>query len=119
MKHSKSWYRKKCVAIAKRIALTRDQYTCQKCGKNKFSDGVSIHASHVYPEGTYAGLSANPENIKALCYHCHFWWWHKNPLEARDWFASTFPKRYVILKSLAKLTIQKDWEKEFEIMKNL
>lgn len=109
-KHTQSWYRKKCVVIAKRLAKERDNYTCQKCG----SKPEKIDGSHVYPEGTYHGLSANIENIKALCSYCHLYWWHKNPLEARDWFAKKFPERYKNLKKLAQTTIKKDWKKEYE-----
>ncbi len=118
-KHSSSWYRKKCVEIAKKIALERDNYTCQKCDKNKYEDNVAIHGSHVFPEGRYHGMSANPDNIKALCYTCHFQWWHKNPIDASEWFALKFPERYAILKKLSREIIQKDWRAEFEIMKNL
>lgn len=32
--------------------------------------------------------------MKVLCYHHHIGWWHKNPLEAGDWFKATFPDRW-------------------------
>jgi len=118
-KHTNAWYRAECVKIAKRLALERDGYTCQRCGLNKFIDNIAMHGSHVFPEGTYHGLSANIDNIKALCYRDHFLWWHKHPTEAGEWFASTFPERYAKLKVLSRKTIQIDWKSEFEKMKLL
>jgi len=107
---TQTWWRKKCVFIAKRLAKERDNYTCQKCGKKP----DKIDGSHVYPEGTYHGMSAEVDNIKALCSFCHLYWWHKNPLEARDWFEMKFPDRYNRLKQMSRLIIKKDWKEEFE-----
>ena len=25
------------------------------------------------------------ENVKALCVGCHLYWWHKHPIEAKEW----------------------------------
>jgi len=111
--HTQSWYRKKCVAKAKVIALTRDNYTCVRCGASK-ANGKAIHGSHVYPEGTYHGMSANPLNIKALCYQCHFNWWHKNPMEAKEWFCKKYPDRARKLKILSRTTIKTDWKQFYE-----
>lgn len=116
-KKTPTWYRKKCVEIAKRLAKERDGYRCQRCPRDA-SQGYQMHGSHVYPEGSYHGMSAMVENIKCLCAQCHMDW-HENPIEARDWFARTFPKRYARLKMLSRQTIKVDWEKQFEIMKNL
>lgn len=115
---SQSWYRKKCVIEAKRIALTRDSYTCQRCNRSR-EQGAVIHGSHVYPEGTYHGLSANPDNIKALCYLCHFQWWHKHPTEAGAWFIGKFPERHEKLKILSRQIIKTDWKQELERLKIL
>ena len=24
-------------------------------------------------------------NVKALCLGCHLYWWHKHPIEAKEW----------------------------------
>ena len=108
-KHSSSWWRKKRVEEAKKIALERDSYSCQKCGKSKEA-GYAIHGSHVYPEGTYHNISADPLNIKALCYQCHFNWWHKHPTEAGLWFRKTFPERYEYLKMKSLESIKINWQ---------
>lgn len=111
---SSTWYRKKEVAKAKKTALVRDNYTCQRCGRTKES-GIAIHASHVYPEGRYVGMSADPMNIKALCYQCHFLWWHKHPIEAGAWFKETFPERAEYLLEQSRKTIQVDWKKRYGV----
>ena len=38
-----------------------------------------------------------------LCYHCHLEWWHKNPLEAAEWFKGYSPERYEYLWSKKEL----------------
>ena len=116
-KHTNSWYRKKCVVKAKKIALERDGYTCQKCGRQKGE--WKIHGSHVFPEGRYVSMSADVENIKALCYSCHFQWWHKNPIESSEWFKKQFPERYRNLKRRSMKSEVVDWKKRWEIMKTL
>lgn len=114
--HTQSWYRKKCVEIAKKIALERDGYACVRCPRRK-EYGDIIHGSHVFPEGRYHGMSADPENIKGLCYQCHMQWWHKHPTEAGEWFKKTYPERYTYLLKLSRTTIKKDWKKEYEAMR--
>lgn len=107
------WYRKKCVSSAKKEAMERDGYQCQRCGRRK-DQGFAIHASHVYPEGRYISLSATTINLKALCYQCHFQWWHKNPIEAGEWFRKKFPDRAKKLKALAQKTEVVNWKARYE-----
>ena len=77
------------VEMAKTIAKKRDNYICQKCWNKGY-----IHGSHIINEARDHRLSTNEDNIKALCYNCHFNWRHKNPVEAGDWFREKFPGRY-------------------------
>lgn len=37
--------------------------------------------------------------MKVMCYHCHLNWWHKNPMEAAEWFANKFPDRWEYLQA--------------------
>lgn len=101
--------RKKCVTLAKKIAVLRDNKTCRKCLRNKFS-GWAQHGSHVYPEGRYKSMSADVDNIIDLCYYCHFQWWHKNPLEAAEWFNTNFPELAETLKIRARIIRQVNWD---------
>lgn len=108
---SQPWYRKKCVERAKRLAKERDNWICQRCGKDG-KNGYQIHGSHIFSEGRYHGLSANILNIKALCAQCHMWW-HENPIDAVNWFKERFPERYKKLLILSRTTIQIDWKREY------
>ncbi len=59
--------------------LIRDK-RCLRCGKESI-----LHTSHIYPRGKYPRMQFLPENVKALCTGCHLYWWHKHPIEAREW----------------------------------
>lgn len=87
--------RKKCENRAKLCAKIRDKYTCQKCYKKV--EGANAHGSHVIPVSAGNQFRFDEKNIKTLCYHCHINWWHKNPIEASEWFKKTFPERYKYL----------------------
>ena len=107
-KKSKTWYRKKLVAQAKIEVRKRDK-KCQKCGSKK-----NLHCSHVYPEAEFKHMSADPLNMKLLCYRCHFWWWHRNTMDAAEWFKNKFPERYLILSKMSKVKRKINWEKKYE-----
>lgn len=93
--NKRSAIKKKLDKLVKNYVKERDNYTCQKCGKKV--EGVNCQASHVFPVGSCSKLQFEPLNMKVLCYHCHLNWWHKNPLEASEWFESKFPERLAIL----------------------
>lgn len=78
----------------------RDDYKCVRCGTT-----VGLSPSHVYPTGRYPRMAWMMTNILTLCWmKCHLNWWHKNPIEAHDWFKETFPDRYIELKEISKDT---------------
>ena len=85
---------KKLDKLSKKVVYLRDDWTCQRCGKN---DGSDYQASHVIPVSAGNKLRWDTKNMKVLCYHCHLNWWHKNPMEAAEWFAKTFPERWEYL----------------------
>jgi hypothetical protein len=39
-------------------------------------------------------LRYDEKNVITLCYHCHLNWWHKNPIEAGEWFKNKFSENY-------------------------
>jgi 5-methylcytosine-specific restriction endonuclease McrA len=85
---------KKLDLLSKKLVYLRDDYTCQRCGKR---DGSDYQASHVIPVSAGNKLRWDIQNMKVLCYHCHLNWWHKNPLEASEWFKQKFPERHAYL----------------------
>lgn len=91
---------------SKQVVYLRDNYTCQKCGKYSKTD---YQASHVIPVSAGNKLRWDPLNMKVMCYHCHLNWWHKNPMEAAEWFATKFPDRWKYLqenRGMYKHTLQ-------------
>lgn len=85
-----TYFRKKCVEVAKAIAKVRDKYICQRC--NKKVSWHDCHWSHIIPESKNKYLSCEPENIKVLCYRCHKNR-HENPIEAAKRVKSKRPER--------------------------
>ena len=86
----------KCWAMAKKVVGIRDDHQCQHCYKR--AEGTNGHTSHVIPKSVGGALRYDLMNLKLLCYHCHINWWHKNPVEAGEWFQMTFPDRWEYLK---------------------
>ena len=85
----------KAITLAKLRAKERDGYICQKCDKEV--SGRNCHGSHVIPVSQDGRLACDILNIKAMCTHCHMFWWHKDPLAAQPWFKSKFPDRWKYL----------------------
>lgn len=96
--------------IAKTLAKIRDNYTCQKC--DKAVEGTNCHGSHVIPVSAGNKLRWDLNNIKTLCYHDHINVWHKNPLEAAEWFKAKFPERDEYLEENKGIRQFKRWELE-------
>lgn len=94
---SRGWYSEKLEDLAKGFAKERDGYICQKCGEQV--KGSNAHGSHVIPVSAGNALRWDLINIKCLSYHNHLNWWHKNPIEAAEWFKGKFPERWEYLKN--------------------
>ena len=101
--------------LASKYIKQRDNHTCAKCGKHEIASS-SIHVSHVIPKSRGQSYRWNPINLKCLCFHCHINWWHKNPLEASEWYRQAFPGRWEELQKIrnTKMTVMdleelRDW----------
>lgn len=112
---SPTYWRKKCVAWAKLEAKNRDNYVCVKCGKKVI--GMNAHGSHIYNEGTYRSMSADPDNILTMCYYDHINWWHKSPLDASEWFKKKYPELAKTLKLRARILRVINWKRRWEEIK--
>ena len=105
---------------AKDFVKARDKYICQKC--NAHVEGANAHASHVIPVSAGNQFRYDPLNMKCMCYHHHINWWHKNPVEAGEWFKEKFPERHEYLFSKPKETVKftidelRNMEKDFKAM---
>ena len=92
--------------VSKQIVKLRDGNVCQHCGK--WVEGRDRQASHVIPVSAGSKLRWDPMNMKVLCNYCHLHWWHKNPMEAAQWFEEKFPDRWEYLQAnrgIAKFTV--------------
>ena len=113
-----STYKKKADKSFKSFIKARDKYTCQRC--LKVGTGQNIHASHIIPTSKGNALRWDLNNAIALCFHCHINWWHKNPLEASEWFKEHFPQKWQYLQAhkedIKKFTIDdlKELTKKYE-----
>ena len=76
--------KKDLMKLVKASIKKRDNYTCQRCGKQV--EGSNCQASHIIPVSAGNALAFDEENIIVLCYHDHLNFWHKNPLLASEWF---------------------------------
>jgi hypothetical protein len=94
-KPSRSKIKKDLEKLVKTYIKERDNYTDQRSGEKV--SGVNCHASHVFPVGSCSVLQFEPLNMIVLSYHNHINWWHKNPIEAAQWFEDKFPERLAIL----------------------
>ncbi len=73
--------------LVREYVVLRDK-VCLRCGKSD-----RLHASHIYPKGKFRKMQFNVDNVKALCLGCHLYWWHKHPIEAKEWAEKTLGKR--------------------------
>jgi|TARA_R110002110_G_scaffold1500_1_gene6561 5-methylcytosine-specific restriction endonuclease McrA len=96
--------KKKLHSLVREFVMLRDK-RCLKCGKSD-----RLHASHIYPRGKYPKMQFNLENVKALCVGCHLYWWHKHPIEAREWAEKTLGKALLSrLKKRANTINKEPW----------
>ena len=93
--------------LVREYVVLRDK-VCLRCGKTD-----RLHASHIYPKGKYRKMQFNVENVKALCIGCHLYWWHKHPIEAKEWAEKTLGKgRLRQLKKHANTINKTPWDYE-------
>ena len=94
-------------SLIREYVLLRDK-KCLKCGRVDH-----LHASHIYPRGKYPKMQFMHENVKALCHYHHLHWWHKHPIEAREWAEETLGvERLSLLKKRANTIDKSLWNYE-------
>lgn len=78
---------KKLDILFSKFIRTRDG-RCLHCGKTE-----NLQCSHIAGRKSLAGRW-NDKNAITLCYACHFYWWHKEPVEAAEWLKNNYPEFY-------------------------
>ena len=85
-----------------RLIHIRDNNTCQKCG----GQGDRLNTSHIYPKGAYPSMQFLPENSKLLCFRCHLFFWHRDPIEAQKWIREYLGlEKYDKLRERSQITV--------------
>ena len=92
-KLAKRYLIKKLDSLVAKVLRKRED-CCQKCGGTSY-----LHTSHVIPKSAGFKLRWDLNNVMLLCHHHHLNWWHKNPIEAGEWFCTTFPSRWEYLQN--------------------
>lgn len=105
-------YKKAAIELAKKIVRDESKGICAKC--KKFG---AVQGSHVYSVGAHSDMAAMVENILPMCFACHHYWWHGNPMDAFAWFAREYPDRYKRLSTRAQTTQKVDWLGVYEKLK--
>lgn len=97
--------------------LVRQKGFCERCGKTEHH---LLQHAHVIPR-TNLFLRWDIFNALCLCYSCHLFWAHKNPLEFTEWFKNRYPERYAYLmahKNRTRKWLRQDYEKLFNDIEN-
>ena len=120
--------RKRCVTIAKVISKKRDKFCCQYCGVGK--PQRCIHSHHIFHEGLFRSMSADPDNLISVCASHHqggVWMrsndgfnFHNSPRESTEWLMEKMPEKYAELKERSLKFVKLDifhWEKKLKELK--
>lgn len=62
----------------------RANWTCEKCSKQYPEKSGALQCSHTIPRRNKS-VRWDGLNATALCFACHKYWWHSNPMEAALW----------------------------------
>ena len=92
-----------------KIVRLRDKEACLRCGNTE-----NLQLSHIYPRGTYKRLEFDPDNVKLLCLKDHLFWWHRNPIEAKNWIETVISKKRLEKLKLRSLSRDK-WSMDYKL----
>jgi hypothetical protein len=74
------------------MVRSRAGYTCERCGKFYGPKNAGLHCAHIYSR-RIKKTRHDPDNAVALCYACHRFWAHSEPLEFALWVRNKLGKR--------------------------
>lgn len=57
-------------------ARERDGHKCQRCGSER-----ALGAAHIFGKKAHPATRHDLENLVTLCWPCHRWWAHQEPVE--------------------------------------
>ncbi|MEA2036440.1 MAG: recombination protein NinG [Nanoarchaeota archaeon] len=75
--------RDKADIVFSKYIRTRDNWTCQRCGKRYPEGSQGLHCSH-YHGRSKENTRFNDDNCSAICFGCHQYF-TSHPLEHTEW----------------------------------
>lgn len=90
--------------------LVRSKGFCEKCMRR--GEITMFDDAHVVGRKNLT-LRWDILNHLCLCFQCHRFFWHEEPLEAAKWFQEKYPERYKYLMAV-KNNIVKRTEEDYE-----
>jgi 5-methylcytosine-specific restriction endonuclease McrA len=70
--------------LARKLIRLRDNWTCQRCGRQK-KHGWRVDVAHFFPR-QHTATRCHSDNLVLLCEECHIRWAHENKLAFSDWW---------------------------------
>ena len=113
---------RKTDSMFRKLILRRDNFTCQRCGRQYTEDNCrGLHVSHYWGRGR-ENTRFDFENCIALCYPCHeFHWGHGD--ERPEYMAFMLKrlgqKKYELLELRAHIAKKRDDRADEMILKQL
>jgi hypothetical protein len=92
--------------------LIRRRGACERCTKK-----TNLQTSHLISRSNLH-LRFDERNSLCLCAGCHMFWFHKNPLEAWEWYRAVYKKDYeYLLKEKNVIETNIDYQKIIDKLK--
>jgi 5-methylcytosine-specific restriction endonuclease McrA len=77
-----------------------DEHRCQKCGSER-----ALNAAHIFGKKAHPSVRHDMANGITLCWPCHRWWAHQEPIEFAEFVLKRLGKRrYEALRKRANST---------------
>ena len=90
--------------LVRQLVLARDG-KCLRCGGTG-----ALTPFHILPKGTYPRLRFELLNVISVCWPCHRYHWHDNPIDGLAWLEQKLPGRIDTLKVLAATANRVDFK---------
>lgn len=107
-KHTQRWWKARLDPLMSK--LVRQKNFCEKCGRR----GTSFDWSHVIGRKNLT-LRWDILNALCLCFQCHRFFWHEEPLDAHNWFKDKYPERYEYLLKAKNMTLNRTEQDYIEL----
>jgi len=88
--------------------IVRLRGVCARCGKG--AEKVTLHCAHIFSRRNMS-VRFDLDNCLPLCYACHFWWAHPNPILFTE-FVKTYLGKFKYLALKRKATQIRKWNLE-------